>query len=92
MKHHIYIFIIIYSLLIYLFDEGNGDSEGSFDYANYFGEVEEIKCAKRFLVERGHEVICLVGNDKMHLLTILFIFAPLYLCKLGKIIYLIIIV
>ncbi|WIA12355.1 hypothetical protein OEZ85_012405 [Tetradesmus obliquus] len=44
---------------------GNGDSEGAFRFANYWGEVAEIHAAKQHLQQHeGQAVIGLLGHSK----------------------------
>uniref|UniRef100_A0A383VEN7 Serine aminopeptidase S33 domain-containing protein n=1 Tax=Tetradesmus obliquus TaxID=3088 RepID=A0A383VEN7_TETOB len=44
---------------------GNGDSEGTFRFANYWGEVAEIHAAKQHLQQHeGQAVIGLLGHSK----------------------------
>jgi alpha/beta superfamily hydrolase len=49
---------------MYRFDfSGNGESEGHFKFANYVGEVEDIRAAKQFLEQQeGQKVVGLLGE------------------------------
>ncbi|MED6109266.1 hypothetical protein PIB30_031811 [Stylosanthes scabra] len=43
---------------------GNGESEGSFDFANYLGEVEDIHSVAQHLREANRTVSTIIGHSK----------------------------
>lgn len=40
---------------------GNGESEGTFEFGNYFAEAEDLRSAVQFLRDKGHKVVAIVG-------------------------------
>lgn len=43
---------------------GNGESEGEFQYGNYWKEVEDLRSVILFLTSQGHKVKAIVGHSK----------------------------
>ncbi|KAF7837897.1 alpha/beta hydrolase domain-containing protein isoform X2 [Senna tora] len=43
---------------------GNGESEGSFQYGNYWREVEDLRAVAQHLCEANHAVKAIVGHSK----------------------------
>lgn len=43
---------------------GNGESEGTFAYGNYWKEVEDLRSAVEFWTSKGSRVVCVIGHSK----------------------------
>lgn len=43
---------------------GNGESEGEFEYGNYWQEVEDLRAAVEFWTSKGSKVIAVAGHSK----------------------------
>ncbi|KAL6497368.1 hypothetical protein OROGR_029297 [Orobanche gracilis] len=43
---------------------GNGESEGSFQFANYFGEVEELRSVVEYFVGLNRSTVAVLGHNK----------------------------
>ncbi|KAL6584034.1 hypothetical protein OROMI_003323 [Orobanche minor] len=44
---------------------GNGESEGSFQFANYFGEVEELRSVVEHFVGLNRSTVAVLGHSKV---------------------------
>ena len=42
---------------------GNGESEGTFEYGNYWEEVEDIRSAVKYLRTENREIYALIGQS-----------------------------
>lgn len=51
---------------------GNGDSEGSFSYANYAGEAEDLRSVVEYLRGRGLNVHAVLGHSKGAAVVVLY--------------------
>lgn len=43
---------------------GNGESEGNFEYGNYYKEVEDLRTVVRFFREQNRDVTAILGHSK----------------------------
>lgn len=43
---------------------GNGESEGEFQYGNYWKEVEDLRSVVHHLIAQGHRVKAIIGHSK----------------------------
>ncbi|XP_061367827.1 uncharacterized protein LOC133310842 isoform X3 [Gastrolobium bilobum] len=43
---------------------GNGESEGSFQYGNYYREVEDLRAVVQYFREEKHVITAIVGHSK----------------------------